>query len=196
MNGGFRDPSKFQLQMPIKRPNCIFMILITLVLSLIKGVYRSKDIPREVSSLKFMSARINLGLIDCEFYSARLIDDLRKQNGSIIILAKKYLWKLLQFLRYLLLNSLLVIGNIIKRWNIDSGIRDMNKIHESSRTCKYTTKLTGLFLRGFIYNLWQFWMEARTNADHRKEGSTQVIFLVGLKHIVSKAYISDIVSRF
>ncbi|MHA1821956.1 MAG: transposase [Promethearchaeota archaeon] len=89
-----------------------------------------------------------------------------------------------------------VVKTYKKRWNIESGIRDMNKIHETSRARKYTTKLAGLLLRAFIYNLWQFWREARANAGYRKASSTQAIFLEVLKHIVSKAYISDIVLRF
>ncbi|MHA1896964.1 MAG: hypothetical protein ACTSU2_06160, partial [Promethearchaeota archaeon] len=63
--------------------------LITSIRSLTKGVYRSKDIPGEVSWMEFMGTRIKVVPADREFYRVRLIDDLRKQHDSIIIPAKR-----------------------------------------------------------------------------------------------------------
>ncbi|MHA1821209.1 MAG: hypothetical protein ACTSU2_09345 [Promethearchaeota archaeon] len=71
-----------------------------------------------------------------------------------------------------------------KKEKIVWGIREINEIHELLRARKYTARLAGLLLMGFIYNLWQFWREVRTNCKYKKEYLNQALFLEVVSHII------------
>lgn len=56
-----------------------------------KGDYRSKEIPVEVSWLKWLGYNISYALVDREFYRVTLIRALRKIGVPIIVPAKKFM---------------------------------------------------------------------------------------------------------
>jgi hypothetical protein len=58
--------------------------------SLTKGVYRSKDIPKEIDWLKFQDIRLSELLVDREFYRTTLVKDCKTRKIPILFPAKKY----------------------------------------------------------------------------------------------------------
>ena len=44
-----------------------------------------------------------------------------------------------------------------KRWNIETGFKMLNSIHESFRNRSAVKQLIQIYLRGIVYNSWQFW---------------------------------------
>jgi hypothetical protein len=44
-----------------------------------------------------------------------------------------------------------------RRWNIETGFAELNRVHESGRERIFTTKLASLYCRGVIYDWWQSW---------------------------------------
>jgi hypothetical protein len=44
-----------------------------------------------------------------------------------------------------------------RRWNVETGFAELNKVHMTGRERNYTAKLAGLYLRAFVYDGWQAW---------------------------------------
>ena len=57
-----------------------------------------------------------------------------------------------------------------RRWNIETGFRMLNSMHETYRTTYYPVKLADMHIRGIIYNSWQAWRiyKIRDGEHHKK----------------------------
>ena len=83
-----------------------------------------------------------------------------------------------------------------RRWNIETGFKELNKIHWNFRTTKYELKLMDLYLRGLIYNSWQAWRltKKRENVHGREYTFNQYKYL--LTGILEEVIIRAISERY
>lgn len=57
-----------------------------------------------------------------------------------------------------------------RRWNIETGFSMLNKVHESGRERRFTTKLATIYCRSVIYNWWQSWrLERKRYGFHHRD---------------------------
>ena len=65
-----------------------------------------------------------------------------------------------------------------RRWNVETGFRELNSLHPYFRCRTYVQKWADIFMRGWAYDLWQVWAFHHTRCGHFPGNYTRQIFQV------------------
>ncbi len=65
-----------------------------------------------------------------------------------------------------------------RRWSVETGFRELNALHPHFRCRSHVQKWADLFMRGWSYNLWQFWAFNHARRGYLPGNRTRQIFQV------------------
>jgi len=83
-----------------------------------------------------------------------------------------------------------------RRWNIETGFRELNSMHENFRTSYYQVKLSDSYLRSIIYNSWQGWRVLKKREGVHHKHYTFKRYRKKLTHLIEEVIIESILDRY
>jgi len=78
-----------------------------------------------------------------------------------------------------------------KRWNIETGFKMLNQIHDSLRAREAPVMLANKYLRGIIYNNWQYWRKLCLSNGIKTSRCSLNVYLLNLQQELEKVYIYE-----
>ena len=78
-----------------------------------------------------------------------------------------------------------------RRWSVETGFRELNSLHPHLRCRTHVQKWADLFMRGWAYDLWQFWAYNHARRGYLPGNRTRQIFQVEAAGVVREILLAS-----
>jgi hypothetical protein len=78
-----------------------------------------------------------------------------------------------------------------RRWSVETGFRELNSLHPHLRCRTHVQKWADLFMRGWAYDLWQFWAFYHARRGYLPGNRTRQIFQVEAAGVVREILLAS-----